>query len=186
MALAQGALLINLIGYLGIFRCWGPYSCLISLPSASQVPTRDLEELGDVLVHWRNPSCAGWWITPRPQHWRSRRSSQKAAADVAIGAQHAPGAARVFPARHQGKRSTNLPGRWRLSCVSREQLARLALAWLGLRFGLCLVCSNSAFSVWVDLGWDSRKPQQLRPCLCRSVGHGAGAPWFAPSLLLGP
>lgn len=35
-----------------------------------------------------------------------------------------------------------MPGRWRLSCVSRQQLARLALAWLGLKFGLYLVCSK--------------------------------------------
>lgn len=81
-----------------------------------------------------------WQIkTPRPQRRRSRRPPQ---IDVAIGAQSVPGASGVFPARHQGRRSPNLPGRWRLSCVSREQLARLALAWLGLRFGLHLVCSK--------------------------------------------
>ena len=93
-------------------------------------------------MHWRNLSCAGWWITPHLQRWRSRRPLQKVAAGVAVGAQHIPGATGVFPARHQEKRSTNLLGRWRLSSVSQEQLARLALEWLGLRFGVCLVCSK--------------------------------------------
>lgn len=94
-----------------------------------------------------------------------------------------PGTSGVFPARHQGRRSTNLPGRWRLSCVSREQLTRLPKAWLGLRFGLCHVCSKpiqclgrfelgfqraSAWEVSVLLSW----AQHRGPL----VAHRLGAP----------
>lgn len=172
-----------------------------ALVSRLQSLCRDRKGLGGALSHRGSVSPAGWQITSRPQRWRSRRPPQN---DVAVGAQRVPGASGVFPARHQGRRSTNLPGRWRPSCVSREQLARLALAWLGLRFGWRLVCSkpiqclgrfglgfqraSAAWAVPLLLSW----AQHVGPLVAQGLGapaccwdhelqHGDASPCFQGS-----